>query len=413
MRTLRRTVRVSVYAFTASAHLSDESNSHSDMALQQDAAGICTAYSQEYGYQDLRGKPPSDSTLDSDLDLCVSNLKSLPCYFVPSNESTLPPSSRYEEDVLSCDPLPSTYSESTPWLSSRALNDHVRVNSDLINSFILKVETPLWLDSLDDMPNCSSKLRPLLFEEITVAPRPKDVSPSFVQTEVSSRLASAPTHSRIDPFISSVPIPACQGRLALEISDPQEIPPPIRPPGAVPSRPGTPEPQRPRPVRPGSEAVPTSHVTSLVDEVATIKRSQEHTLPTASVSPVITARCPAIRCKTEPDEPSLAHLSVQASCIRSNSSDVPVNGLTPTAMKQEFPEERLHDYLQKRIDDVSKTQSVRRAEADRSYPRFARILPRIDVTPLNKSARVSNCPSENETSDEGESCGLRYADSQH
>lgn len=54
----------------------------------------------------------------------------------------------------------------------------------------------------------------------------------------------------------SLPFPSPQtASLSRPLSaEPQDLPPPLRPPGAVPSRPGTPDPKSPRPLRPGSDS---------------------------------------------------------------------------------------------------------------------------------------------------------------
>lgn len=75
------------------------------------------------------------------------------------------------------------------------------------------------------------------------------------------------------------------------VKPPEDIPPPIRPPGAIPSRPGSPEPRRPpRPVRPGADsASPPAEETPTVPSAPMIKEEPEPLRVPQSSDPVPTS----------------------------------------------------------------------------------------------------------------------------
>ncbi|KAI0086024.1 hypothetical protein BDY19DRAFT_908556 [Irpex rosettiformis] len=334
--------------------------------LERGMAVSRTAYSQEFEHQnvDSLARELPNPVLDFSLGVSVPSFDTSPSLACRFDFTSVDPvvfwssSSGFERRISPHDCSTSPQARHTSQLPSASATTRTKPGaySEIFFTDTKEAEfnrTPVLCPlPSDDVDACASQRSKTSTISLGVMSRiPGNVSPVSAFAHLDADMSTG--------LVSDLGYQDCS--IALNVSHPQDIPPPIRPPGALPSRPSSPEPQRPRPVRPSSEWCESSYVTrSAIKGGVTAKA--ETASPAAFGSPA-TAYHPAACCKPEPTEPTSAHLSLLAPRA---SDSVPLLFVSSTsnsgAPKQEPSEGGLYDDLQNKTNGISLIEMNLRAK---------------------------------------------------
>lgn len=194
-------------------------------------------------------------------------------------------------------------------------------------------------------------------------------------------------------------------RSLTDILDPQDIPPPIRPPGTTPSRPSSPQPQRPRPARPGSDrlwSISSSSVTNASASMAVNQLGEAFSVsgdttisapgPTSAVTPP-SASCHAVQSdevsRNYPRSPS--RFMVSTSAMSSNCALISdMDELSDEVICQMLRD--IHELLRAEIGECADNKCSQSSDVETESN---------TLQALSRPARTNSVASHGETSEEG------------